>query len=243
MLGNKPMRRLPLEGTSNTRDIGGYPCADGVVAWKTFVRSDNPGALTPADLDYLRNYGIHKVVDLRRHDEAKQTPSVLASADGFEVHNISIGNVMKFHDFQGDVPGSMAGLYMNILDDSKQEIAQVMQIMASADGGVLFHCAVGKDRTGVIAMLLLSLAEVSDADIVADYSVTEIYMREIYKAQSEVFMTEDIPDYILRSNPASMERVLRHLRETYGNTKDYLKLIGLSQQEIAALKARLLQPN
>lgn len=236
----KPVRRLPLQGTKNTRDIGGYPCAKGTVQWGVFVRSDNPGFLTAKDVEYLRDYGVADVVDLRREEEASNHPSVLVGAEGFTVHPISVSHEHHFNNIEGDVPGSMSGLYIAILEESKAEVAQVMRVFANAPGAVLFHCAVGKDRTGIMAMLLLDLAGVNEADIVADYAVTEIYMREIYEAQREVFLTQEVPDYVLRSRPASMTRVMAHLRDNYGTARGYLQEIGLTAAELERLEARLV---
>ncbi len=84
------------------------------------------------------------------------------------------------------------------------------------------------------------MAGVADADVVADYAVTDIYMTGAYEAQKGVFKME-IPDFILRSKPASMQRALRHLREKYGSAASYLQQIGLSTAEINALRQKLVQ--
>lgn len=239
---NRHLRRLPLVGAKNARDLGGYPCPGGAVRWGLFVRSDCPENLTPRDIEYLTAYGVRDVVDLRRADEGGQFPSRLVGAPGFTVHGISLNNTIHGLDFEGDVPGSMAGLYMLLLDGAQDEIRRVMQAMADAPAGVLFHCAVGKDRTGVIAMLLLKLAGVADADVIADYAITEIYMDEIYGAQQGAFNRQDIPAFVLRSIPASMERLLRHLWEKYGTAEAFLATCGLPRQAIDTLKARLVEP-
>lgn len=236
-----PMRRLPLQGTSNTRDLGGYPCTGGVTRWAAFVRSDNPSRLTDADVRFLENYGICEAIDLRSKEELEFQPSVLCGAENFEVHHISVNNDFHGVNFEGDVPGSMAGLYMMLLDGAPAELVQVMDVCANAKGGVLFHCAVGKDRTGVIAMLLLKLAGVEDADVIADYSITEIYMREIIEAQAKVFRQESIPEYVVRSIPESMARVLKHLKDNYGTAEKYLLKSGMAAAAIARLKQRLVQ--
>ena len=239
---NHHLRRLPLAGAKNARDLGGYPCPGGAVRWGLYVRSDCPESLTPQDIEYLAAYGVRDVVDLRRADEDVQFPSKLVGAPGFAVHAISLHNTAHGMDFEGDVPGSMAGLYMLLLDTAQDEIRQVMQTIVDAPAGVLFHCAAGKDRTGVIAMLLLKLAGVADADVIADYAITEIYMDELYNAQQGAFNQQEIPAYVLRSIPASMERVLRHLREQYGTAEAFLTTCGLSRQAIDTLKARLVEP-
>ncbi len=105
----------------------------------------------------------------------------------------------------------------------------------------VFHCAVGKDRTGVVAMLLLKLAGVQDADVVADYAATDIYMTEVYEAQKRVFMG-DIEDYMLKSHPASMRRALRHLQETYGSAEAYLLGASLAEADIARIREKFIQP-
>ena len=239
---NGPLRRLPLEGAKNTRDLGGYPCLGGSVRWGAFVRSDSPEYLTEADIGYLKTYGVGNVVDLRRADEAQNYPSALAGHADFQVKNIPLSSSFHGVDFEGDVPGSMSGLYIQILDEAQSEVCAVMQAMADAASGVLFHCAVGKDRTGVVAMLLLKLAGVSDADIIADYAVTDIYMKEAYGTQQLVFSRKDIPEFVLQSRPESMERVLRHLRETYGTAREYLLQCGMAQSALTALSKKLVEP-
>lgn len=233
------LRRLPLEGVRNTRDLGGYPCAGGATRWGVFLRSDVPRQLTPGDIEYLKAYGLTSVVDLRRDDERQVHPSLLANSEGIEVRNLSVNESFNL-DFEGDLPGSMAGLYISMLDRSAPAFVQVMQALADARGTALFHCAVGKDRTGVVAMFLLALAGVAEPDIVADYAVTDIYMRQIFDLQVRALQDEGVPDHVLRSIPASMERTLLHLNETYDGAERYLLDAGLAPQSIAAIREKFV---
>lgn len=237
-----PTRRLPLAGAKNARDLGGYPCPGGTTRWRAFVRSDNPGALTPEDIAYLQAYGVNASIDLRHPDECLRSPSSLASAPGFVYHPVSVNNEFTDLDFEGDVPGSMSGFYIALMDKAPEAMARVFRLMAEAEGGVLFHCAVGKDRTGLVAMLLLQLAGVGDTDIVADYAVTDIYMKEIFDAQAAAFKNDHVPDYVLRSKPVSMHRTLAHLHQRYRDAAGYFAAIGLTEAEIALLKDRLVEP-
>lgn len=237
-----PMRRLPLAGTKNTRDLGGYPCDGGATRWGVFLRSDNPAALTAADLEALRAFGVTDTIDLRRAEECARSPSLLCGAPGVAAHQLPLVHTLSDGAFEGDVPGSMSGMYIDLLDNRRTQVAQVMEALAEARGTALFHCAVGKDRTGVVAMLLLKLAGVANMDVVADYAVTDIYMREIFDAQVMAFQNFDIPDYILRSIPASMERVLAHLEENYGNTGDYLRGCGIPAARLERLREKFIQP-
>ncbi len=241
MFTKPSLRRLPLEGTQNTRELGGYPCPGGSTRWGVYLRSDNPGALTPADIAYLQAYGLTDAVDLRHPRECAEQPSALALCGGFAAVNLPLIEHLRDISFEGDVPGSMAGLYIALLDEAAPRLAGVLRVLARAKGGALFHCAVGKDRTGVVAMLLLKLAGVANADVVADYAATDIYMTEVFEAQKRVF-TSEIEEYVLKSHPTSMHRTLRHLKETYGTAEDYLLGAGLAAGDIARIREKFVEP-
>lgn len=233
------MRRLPLVGTLNTRDLGGYPCGGGVTRWRVFLRSDSPHSMTPADTEVLRRYGIKNAIDLRSDGERQVLPSVLTQANGFKAHHVSLSDQLVTADYEGDTPGSMAGLYISLLDYSGPELLRIFQILAKAGGGTLFHCAVGKDRTGVVAMLLLSLVGVDEADIVSDYAVSDVYMREVFGQHLRA--NPGGQSYRYHSLPKSMWRVLDHLREAYASAEGYLLGLGLSREEMAALRGKFVE--
>ena len=235
------MRRIPLQGTQNTRDLGGYPCEGGTTRWGVFLRSDSPHELTPADLRTLQQYGVRNTLDLRSPEECQAQPSALAAAGDFSCHQVSLSDQLLTADYEGDTPGSMAGLYITLLDDAMPELKLVMRILANAEGGTLFHCAVGKDRTGVVAMLLLSLAGVANADIVADYAITDIYMREVFNSfLKEMRGHPDFQEYRIHSAPKSMWRVLGHLYDVHGGPESYLLSAGLSVDEIDRLRGKFV---
>ena len=234
-------RRLPLEGTQNTRDLGGYPCKNGgITRWGVFLRSDSPHGMTSQDVDHLLAYGVSNAIDLRTGEERQSSPSVLENAESFSAFHVSMSDQMHATNFEGDLPGSMAGLYISLLDESGKDIARIFTILAEAGNGVLFHCAVGKDRTGVVAMLLLKLAGVDDADVIADYSITDIYMHEVFTAESLALEKRDIPTFVLRSKPESMRRVLHHLNEKFQSAENYLLSIGITEKQIEAIRQKFV---
>ncbi len=242
MTNHTHLRRLPLCGTSNTRELGGYPCCGGHTEWGVFLRSDLPENLSEGDVSLLREYGVRSVLDLRRHSERTAQPCALCGTEGFMLHELSINDNIDSIDFEGDVKGSMSGLYIFLLEHSGAAIADIFKFFAQEDGGILFHCAAGKDRTGVIAMLLLKLAGVSDEDVTADYAITDIYKNEPLNTTHNTFTGAPMQEYVLRSKPESMRRTLRHLQEKYGDAESYLLQAGADAQALWEIKRRFVKP-
>ncbi len=239
-----PCRRLHLQGTYNTRDLGGFPCKVGVTRFGVFLRSDNPLALTPEDFDALQRYGIANSLDLRSEAERKNEPSSLHTCTAFSTFHVSLSDVLAIPNYEGDTPGSMAGLYLSLLDTCGTQLAEVLRILLHTSGGTLYHCAVGKDRTGVVSMLLLALVGVSEEDIVADYTVSDIYMHKVSTAFLKHAQENNLPEaqhpYRAHSRAISMWRTLRHLEETYGGAQSYCKHIGFSLGDIALLQQKFV---
>ncbi len=238
------LRRLPLQGTHNTRDLGGYPCPLGVTHFGVFLRSDSPHELTPQDVNDLYAYGIRNSVDLRSEEERLKEPSVFESNSHFQASWVSLSDVLETADYEGDTPGSMSGLYISLLDHCGAQIADIIRIFSKAEGGTFFHCAVGKDRTGVVSMLLLALVGVCEKDIVADYAVSEIYLHKVFspalQSAQQTGQTEDQYAYRGYSRPKSMWRALQHLNEVYGGAEAYLTSLGLFTEELNALRQKFV---
>lgn len=242
MKTTNPIRRLPLQGAANVRDLGGYPCEGGSTRWGIFLRSDSPADLTDADCGTLAAYGVTTAVDLRGDDERRDAPSALEGKAEFAAHSVTLCDNLHAVDFQGELPGSMAGLYTWLLDESAGLLAEAVQLLAGAEGAALFHCAAGKDRTGVVAMLLLKLAGVADTDVVADYSLTEIYMREIVENKTQELHRRgiDVPGHVFRSAPKSMRHTLYYLAKNYGTAEDYLRGAGVPLGDLKAIRAKFI---
>jgi protein-tyrosine phosphatase len=138
---------------------------------------------------------------------------------------------------------SLPEMYKSLLTDSGVQISRIFRVLAEAgDRGVVFHCTAGKDRTGVVAALLLDLCGVAGQDIIADYALTYDLMRPHFdlmreKAQEAGF---SIPEDLLRSDAVFMREFLDFLKETYGGAEPYLLRQGLSHRELRDLKALLL---
>ncbi len=231
--------RLPLEGTANTRDLGGYPTKDGhSTKWHVFLRSDDVVDLTARDFQFLNDYGLKTVIDLRSSSELAMRHNPFT-----QHHEVDYINVSLFENASpqsmADLPkSSLNSMYIEILRHQKNQIKQVMETIAKAKAGtILFHCAAGKDRTGVISMLLLGLAKVPNRDIVSNYEVsfTNLKRTAFFHANKTA-----ISNMMLSTN-TSMEDTLIYLRENYTNVEKYLLSTGLTQANIDLIKARFIE--
>lgn len=230
--------RLPLEGVENCRELGGYSVKNGQQTnWHKFLRSSDLSKLTSADCSFLDAYGVNQVIDLRSADEIEKTPHPLMTADFCDYTNIPLitGDVSNLVFSQEDF--TMAKMYVELLETS-EGITPVFKKIAQTEGNILFHCAAGKDRTGVVAMLLLSLVGVSRQDIVSNYEVTFTNIPSLVAA----FKTHEhtIKEEYLQSKPESIITAYEHIESKYGSTEAYLIEKGLTTQEINQIIQRFI---
>lgn len=209
---------LVLAGTRNTRELGGYPAACGRKTRRhAFLRSDGLSGLTDKDVQMLLDYGVCCVVDLRSESETAAAPSRLADVPGVDYYSIPMLDEAASQGFTGGMPERMGDVYVKLLSGRGDAFARMIRIFAQhSDGTVLFNCTAGKDRTGVTAMLLLLLAGVPCEIVVADYSVSEANMRDIFKRQKawlEKTFGVTPPDAVFSSAPEELETALAYLAE------------------------------
>lgn len=228
-------RRIVLGKMLNLRDLGGYPTADGrTTRWGTLLRGDNPMGLTDADAQLLLERNITTILDLRSPGEREHLPDELERRPGFSYHFIPMSTGEKLPNEE-----ELIGLgYFRTLE-RKDTIRAVLETIAAAPGGVLFHCMAGKDRTGCIAALLLTLAGVDRLDILADYQVSELYIRPVIRWMRET--RADLPAYVGSSKPEYLEDCLERLEGAYGSVLDYLYAAGLTESVLDRLKHKLLE--
>ncbi len=238
-----PTIRLPLRQTYNTRDLGGYASSTGsVTRWQVFLRSDEPAFCEQDDIDYLINYGLQTVIDLRSAVECRQAPNPFATLDQVHYRNIPLGfddiaDDVSLEDLNNAVPG-LANFYLYILQKKHYQVREIIELMIDRlPHATLFHCVVGKDRTGVIAMLLLSLAEVSQGDIITNYEVTFSHIRQNPRMKQ---VLSEAPIEIMQSKPEFILPAYDLIHQEYGGAAQYLESIGISPERVAKLKSHLL---
>jgi protein-tyrosine phosphatase len=239
-------RKLNFPATVNARDLGGYPTADGKVThWESLVRADSTSRLTPQGAQAVMDYGVRTIIDLRFIEEKEHHPSVFENANHgtrYFFHSLLGESWERFIERGGVFNDSY--WYGSFLDLSQSQIGHVLGLIADAPpGGVLYHCAVGKDRTGVLSMLLLTNAGVPQEIVAQDYALSATYLHE--ECVHSVSQTDDpvqkeriVEGYSCR--PEYALGTLNHLNQRYGGIEGYLHAISLSDAQIARLRARLV---
>jgi protein-tyrosine phosphatase len=239
-------RHLDLPDLLNARDLGGLPTRDGrATRWRSFVRTDGLHNLNAVGRIALHEYGVRTVIDLRMPHELEQLPNPLSTDDRVRFLHVSLLGSMGDEVFERNkhLPPH-AEWALLVLEQSQDKFRQVFSgIAGAADGVVLFHCYAGKDRTGLIADLLLDLADVHDEHIVDDYDLSNQRLRPHVDRVAD---TIDDPHARARAVDAwtvkreTAEVVLSHVRTRYGGAAGYLRAIGLSAQEVENVKRRLI---
>ncbi len=228
------MRRYEVGPLLNLRDLGGYPVRGGLHTKSgRFFRSDAPANLTQEDVEKLNRLGVETVIDLRGDGEALHRPCSLAGRDPFLYSRHPLLAEGLRIDGERDVPQ----MYFSMIKNH-DAVAAILRRFILTKRAVLFHCTAGKDRTGVIAALLLSLAGVARNDICADYQVSYTYIRAIFETIGREISS--FPAFLGLSKLEYIEGFLALFEAEYASAERYMAAIGLSRQETDALREKLI---
>lgn len=230
-------RDLAWDGCINVRDLGGFATPAGRTAFGVFVRADNARNLTPAGWRAASDYGIRTVLDLRSEPECTADPPAHTR---FTHKRLSL-----FDHFDGDaayrrdlvarvanlsVAEKHRTLYREALDLDATRFAEAVGVLADADGGAVFHCVGGKDRTGLLAALLLRLVGVSIDEVEADYVRSETRSRE----------AGDVPRADISAPRDVVNRVVEEIEARHGTVAGYLLQRGASPEQLERLCSRFV---
>jgi protein-tyrosine phosphatase len=258
------IRRLPLEGSPNFRDLGGYETSDGhFVQWGKLYRSGVLTFLTPADLAYLSQLGIRVVCDFRTKQENEVAPEKwIADADVQQI-SLPIGGdsnhstAQQMQDMLAHNPtpdqlrASLTKTYSDFAFRAAPQYAQVFAQLKHDKLPLLYHCTAGKDRTGVFSALLLLTLGVPEETVLADYALTNRYLKENSDARRKMMastgssafshMTPQQQAVLMAADPAYLKSTLRAIDAKYGSFDNYRRqALQVSDSDVAALRARLL---
>lgn len=224
--------RLPLKKAYNVRDLGGYPNINGnMTKWHTYLRADDMCNLESDDIEFLLDYGVNAIVDLRSKNEIEKKPNPFSKNPKVSYINIPlmvdvVDDVTKFSTTKPEE--FIPNFYMQLIQNSTIAIKTIFEFFSKEENtGILFHCAVGKDRTGITSMLLLGLANVNKYDIISNYEVTYSNLRQnsLLLSPSNGYPTE-----VMYSKSDYIEGVIDYILNTFGSFEKYLLSIGLTQE-------------
>jgi protein-tyrosine phosphatase len=249
-LAEDPARKLVFEGCFNFRDLGGYPTFDGrTTRWRRLFRADGLSRLTEADMAIFRDLGVATVIDLRTVLEADTQGRFPEDVDGVAYHHLPLTDTLPGEEETPDWDRAafVSERYLAMLSEGTETVTAAIRILADPRRQpAVFHCSVGKDRTGVLSGLVLGFLGVPDDVIVDDYALSYEAMlqllenlKERYPDSSEI--VERYRPVILSAEPASMAGFVAGVRSIYGSFDALAGTLGLSP-EVDALRSEFLEP-
>jgi len=241
-------RLVPFDRVFNFRDLGGYASRDGrTVRWRTLYRADGVHRL---NFDDLAPLGVRTVVDLRTPAELDERGRFVHDAVGY--HHLPVlqqqwdPDALRGLDSANDAAAFLADRYLEMLDEGRDAIAGALGVLAEPSSlPLVFHCAAGKDRTGVVAAIVLDLLGVADDDIAADYSLSRLgmdrfraWVLETYPESANAMANQ--PKAFLEAPAEAMHRFLAGLRARHGSVRDYLTGLGVDDAVLEQVCDNLL---
>ena len=258
---------VDLDGLANLRDVGGIPTIDGgKIIPGRLLRSDNLQTLTNSDVDQLLGLGLTDVVDLRSDYEAEQEGPTPLATSGVRIHQFSLfrewqigvgepkpdvrpevmpEEALPWVDLEpsAQLDNDVASVYFSYLVDRPDSVLAALRTVGQAPGAALVHCAAGKDRTGTIVALALSVADADRQAIIDDYvASSERVERVVQRLMASPTYAENLRDRPLSSHlshPETMISLLRHIDETFGSVPQMLIKMGWTVEDNEQLRAKL----
>lgn len=246
-------RLLPLTGAYNFRDLGGYAAADGRrTRWGRLFRSDTLHELTDGDLEVLRDVGLASVIDLRTPTEVERTGRGPLAAEPVRYVNLSVlGEDVRDVGEARAAPTiadfvDVADRYLTYLDGTAALRTALELLTEESSYPVVFHCAAGKDRTGVLAALVLDCLGVDRGAIVEDYALTatrmDLIVGRLRRDPLYGDRVDELPASVFAVEAETMERFLAGVDDRYGGARGWALDAGVPKEALDRLPALLLEP-
>jgi len=244
-------RHVPLSGTTNLRDLGGYATTEGRrVRWGAVFRSSSLATMTDDDVKTFSSLGIRTICDFRGEDERQAAPSRLPEQSPPRVVHLGIRpkvggplrEILRTGQTSGiDVRQLIIDAYRAYAQDHVEQYRGLFAELLRRDTHpLLFHCAAGKDRTGYAAAIVLSALGVPRQTVFEDYELTNHYWKGTSSLPGTVDVSVRAP--LLKADPAYLESAFVGIDEAFGSMAGYLRDgLGMDAGAIQHLRAMLLE--
>ncbi|UQX03464.1 tyrosine-protein phosphatase [Streptomyces sp. RerS4] len=252
MSGAPPSRFVDVDGCFNYRDLGGYRTADGkAVAWRKLYRSDGLHRMTACGSDAFAALGVSTVIDLRTPVEAETrawTPPA-----GWSGRRLLLPLLPETPDWSAGDPADLeredfaARHYWYTAVTGAAALRTAVEALAEPDGlPAVFHCAAGKDRTGVLAALVLRLLDVPAETIADDYALSDEATAR-WEASVAGGNEDDtqtawayVPPAMLVAPRDNMSLFLQRVEAEHGSVPAFAAHIGIGRETVERLRRALL---
>ena len=254
---NEEHRLLPMDGSHNTRELGGYKTTDGkTIKWGKLFRSDKLSDISSADQEYLQNLGIKKIVDFRSEQEKAEDPNIIPTGIKYVEMPISVDGAMR-SKIEAVLKGETDRKVESFLIDANREFVtdytdvyeNFLRGLIDEDVPTLFHCTAGKDRAGFAAAITLIALGVSKADVINDYMKTNTFTQErieeilgqielmsLYQADVEILRP------LLGVEQIYIETAFKTAEEKYGSLENFIRVgLNISDADIKKLRNKFLE--
>jgi len=246
----EPTRHVEFETCCNFRDLGGYPASDGRrTRWRTLFRADGLSQLTEADFAVLRSLAVRSVLDLRTDLEVESRGRFPSDVPGVTYYHLPLTDTLPGAE---DVPdwgdtGYVAKRYASYLQGGATSLCAALEVLSDPGNlPAVFHCSVGKDRTGVLAAVVLGLLGVPDDVIVEDYVLSSMAMTQILERLRQEYpdAADEVARFapvILSVEPTTMAGFLRVVHDQYGSFEGLAEALD-RHSAVERLRQTLLEP-
>lgn len=240
-------RFVPLVGASNFRDLGGLPLrGGGATRWRRVFRSDTLQELTPSDVKLLLgDIGLATIVDLRTSREIANEGRGPLEAEAVEyVHLPFIADLEVQDEVPEAVERDILADYVHMLDTAGHIIAEAVHTIATSSGPIVFHCAAGKDRTGILAALTQLLVGVPRHVVVGDYELTNQVIEQVCErlARFDTYTNVKVnPPSHFRCKPEVMEGFVDLLEQRHGGAEGWARDHDVPDADLTLLRTLLVQ--
>ena len=239
-------RFLALVGAYNFRDLGGYPTTDGrVTARGRLFRSDSLHGLTQDDLELLRQMDLGGVIDLRTSAEVERNGRGLLAEEPIRYLHASVLQEEGGESAGAPTMDNPGERYLWYLDVGPHALVAALTMVADPEGyPLVFHCSAGKDRTGVLAAMVLDILEVRPEVIVEDYMLTatrlDLIRAGLRRDPLYGEQIDQLPAARLLMQASAMEYFLTELHERHGGAMQWALAAGVTPRSLERMSTLLL---